>query len=547
MCDHPEVSTHVPRRTRGPEPTARRRWLGAVLKATPLLLAVGAISFFGVGRASGSRSTASTVRVIRVMDGGALYVRLGGGRNAVVRLLGISVPRGTQCAAPEAASLLRRLTLGRPVTLHGDPSVALGQHARRFEAYVDLGRVDVGKRLVAAGFARASYRQGVLARLGGYGRAQSVAQRQTRGLWRFCPGTMLPRLPSRPVPNAGRHIVVRTQAGLRVALAQLRDGDHVLVEPGVYAGQYEVRSKELRRPAEVVFRPGAKLVGGAREGDPPVYTSLLITDSRNVWIHGGEFVDPEGDGMKIDDSSDIVVDGARAHDTGDQCFLVVANTRDQHDIWLRNVEAYRCGSDRGGVAREGGLPAGYWRRGIHGIYYGAAENGHSTYGGAIINYYGHDSCCGSLLQIGDAARRLVVSGATLVRSHSDPSDYAGNAINFWGDRNRDVVIANSVIYDTYGHALHVSASSESGPDAGVVRSLMYGDVGEDPAVEHSVLRLDGVWHDDPLLDQSGVPTLTSPAVGRADPSYLSPYDRTGRPRTMRTLGAFEPVAAAAHG
>ena len=90
-------------------------------------------------------------------------------------------------------------------------------------------------------------------------------------------------------------------------------------------------------------------------------------------------------------------------------------TATSSNIWLRDVEAYRCGSDRGGIATDGSYPEGYWRRGIHGIYYGASENGHYTYGGAIVNYYGHDDQNGAVLQIGNGARGLVVAGATLVR------------------------------------------------------------------------------------------------------------------------------------
>ena len=99
---------------------------------------------------------------------------------------------------------------------------------------------------------------------------------------------------------------------------------------------------------------------------------------------------------------------------------------------------------------------------------------------------------------------------------------------------------NSVIYDIYGHALHLSASAESG-FPGSVRDVMFGDVGTTPAWEQPpVLTVGKVWPADPDLGANGVPAADSPAVGKADPRYLWPYDMRGKPRIHRTLGAFEP-------
>jgi hypothetical protein len=342
-----------------------------------------------------------------------------------------------------------------------------------------------------------------------------------------------------PSPSTvARTVQVDTVSELKNAFSDLRGGDRVVVEPGTYASQHTIKGKRLATPAEIVFRPGARMTGGSRSSGN--YVGFYVADSDNIWIRGGDVSNPEGDAVKIDSSTNIVFDGTVAHDSGDSCFMIAATRSDNRAVWLVNVETYSCGNSRGDLATSGSYPVGYWRKGTHGIYYGSSWNGYETYGGAIVNYYGHDQPNGSILQVGNGARGLVITGATLVRANGDPTVYAGNSLNFWGAYNENVVWANVIAYRANNHVMLTTSSTQG--SGSTVRSLMYSGIGGSvfERASSGEPSIGVTWNTDPLLGSGDVPSGSSPAIGKADPAYLWPTDRTGRSRTARTLGAFEP-------
>lgn len=130
-------------------------------------------------------------RVIRVVDGDTLRVRLSNGQRRYVRLLGIDTPEvygSVQCYGPQASAAARRLLpRGTRVVLTSDRSQARVDRYGRLLRYVARGRLDVDRQLVLLGAARVYVYGGTpFARVSSYRSAQAAAQAAHRGLWRSC-------------------------------------------------------------------------------------------------------------------------------------------------------------------------------------------------------------------------------------------------------------------------------------------------------------------------------------------------------------------------
>lgn len=111
--------------------------------------------------------TYSGVVVISVVDGDTLKVRLRSGSRRTVRLVGIDTPetrkRGTpvECGGKAATKYITTLVMrrrngrrvGRPATLQSDPTQGQTDRYGRLLAYAKVSGIDVGKRMVAAGWA----------------------------------------------------------------------------------------------------------------------------------------------------------------------------------------------------------------------------------------------------------------------------------------------------------------------------------------------------------------------------------------------------------
>lgn len=131
-------------------------------------------------------------RVIRVVDGDTLYVRLSAsGRRRYVRLLGIDTPEvyGTPGCYGAAASRIAKTILprGTRVRLTSDPSQARIDRYGRLLRYVAKGTTDVDRRLVWLGAARVYVYGGkAFQRVSGYRSAEASARSAHRGLWGAC-------------------------------------------------------------------------------------------------------------------------------------------------------------------------------------------------------------------------------------------------------------------------------------------------------------------------------------------------------------------------
>jgi endonuclease YncB( thermonuclease family) len=130
-------------------------------------------------------------RVVGVVDGDTIKVRLRSGRRVHVRLLGIDSPEisdRSECHGPEAAAAAKRmLPRATRVRLTSDPTQALEDRYGRLLRYVAKGRTDVNRRLVARGHARVYVYGGKpFQRTRSYRKAQDHARSQDLGLWGVC-------------------------------------------------------------------------------------------------------------------------------------------------------------------------------------------------------------------------------------------------------------------------------------------------------------------------------------------------------------------------
>jgi len=156
---------------------------------TPTPTATPTTDPFGSGNSGPTRR--DRARVVRVTDGDTLKVRLRGGAEEYVRLLGIDTPEvhgRTECGGAEASRAMTRLApVGSSVVLVSDPSQAGRDRYDRLLRYVQRLGKDVGRAQVASGRAQVYvYRNDPFDRTGSYQRAERRAQRANRGSWSRC-------------------------------------------------------------------------------------------------------------------------------------------------------------------------------------------------------------------------------------------------------------------------------------------------------------------------------------------------------------------------
>lgn len=175
------------------------------MKPHAVLFAI-AVALVGAASASSADTGrfASSGTVIRVVDGDTLDVRLVGGRRERVRLIGIDTPElgSAECFGSQATVRARRLAQGRRVRLIGDATQDTRDKYRRLLAYVVLpARRDLGRQLIADGFAKVYVYDRPFQRLGSYRAAERAARGGGRGLWTRCaPGGQPPPGPPPPGP-----------------------------------------------------------------------------------------------------------------------------------------------------------------------------------------------------------------------------------------------------------------------------------------------------------------------------------------------------------
>ena len=172
-----------------------------LLVVAAVVVALGFVSTQPWGDQSRDRSTdrptaprratppAERAVVVRVVDGDTLVVQVGGATERV-RVLGIDTPEvdPAECGADRATAQARRLLpAGAIVRLVGDRSQADRDRYDRLLRYVERGGRDVGRLLVARGWARVFVFQGhPFDRTDDYRSAERAARGAHRGAWHAC-------------------------------------------------------------------------------------------------------------------------------------------------------------------------------------------------------------------------------------------------------------------------------------------------------------------------------------------------------------------------
>lgn len=147
----------------------------------------------GTTSGSGGGTLRQSARVVQVVDGDTVDVRLRSGAKRRVRMIGIDTPEvygGVECGGRKAsASLKKLLPRGTRVRLVSDPSQARVDRYGRLLRYVvkSATGVDVNRKQVWRGWARVYvYANDPFKRVGTYRIAQRSARAHDRGIWGLC-------------------------------------------------------------------------------------------------------------------------------------------------------------------------------------------------------------------------------------------------------------------------------------------------------------------------------------------------------------------------
>lgn len=142
---------------------------------------------------TGGTRLVQRAKVIQVVDGDTVDVRLSTGATRRVRMVGIDTPEvygGVECGGREASSSLKKiLPRATRVTLYSDPSQDLKDRYGRLLRYVtkvSTGK-DVNRQQVFKGLATVYvYDNNPFDRVASYRKAQRAARDAGHGIWGLC-------------------------------------------------------------------------------------------------------------------------------------------------------------------------------------------------------------------------------------------------------------------------------------------------------------------------------------------------------------------------
>lgn len=163
---------------------------GVVCETNPAPYYYG-LSLPDSGTTSKPKVLKQRARVVRVVDGDTLTVRLASGVRRKVRLIGIDTPEvysGVECGGRKASVSMRRLTpKGTRVVLVSDPTQDKVDRYGRLLRYVMKAGRDMNRVQVNRGWATVYvYDNNPFRRVDGYRKAQRSAKADSRGIWNMC-------------------------------------------------------------------------------------------------------------------------------------------------------------------------------------------------------------------------------------------------------------------------------------------------------------------------------------------------------------------------
>ncbi|WGX99219.1 excalibur calcium-binding domain-containing protein [Nocardioides sp. L-11A] len=144
----------------------------------------------GSGGSGGAGKTVrQAVRVVKVIDGDTVRVRLPSGRRPLVEVMGFAAPfKAGHCGVAESkATLSSLLPKGAKIVLTSDPSQPDKIIDGRLFRYIDKGGKDIGKLMLKKGWVSLYFHKGKkFKRVKAYRKAQQQAQAHARGAWGPC-------------------------------------------------------------------------------------------------------------------------------------------------------------------------------------------------------------------------------------------------------------------------------------------------------------------------------------------------------------------------
>lgn len=163
---------------------------GVVCETNPAPYYYG-LSLPDSGTTSKPKVLEQRARVVKVVDGDTLTVRLASGVRRKVRLIGIDTPEvysGVECGGRKASASMRRLTpKGTRVVLVSDPTQDKVDRYGRLLRYVMKAGRDMNRAQVNRGWATVYvYDNDPFKRVTGYRKAQRSAKGGPRGIWELC-------------------------------------------------------------------------------------------------------------------------------------------------------------------------------------------------------------------------------------------------------------------------------------------------------------------------------------------------------------------------
>ena len=148
-------------------------------------------------RSKKGKYTRLPVRITRVVDGDTLKARTTKKpyRNITIRLIGIDTPEtkkpgvGVECGGKQATAYMTRLALQKRGTLIADSTQDYVDHYKRTLGYLQVGKRDVGRSMVSAGWADVYVYDGTpFRRYSAYEASKASASAAGKGVFGACAG-----------------------------------------------------------------------------------------------------------------------------------------------------------------------------------------------------------------------------------------------------------------------------------------------------------------------------------------------------------------------
>ena len=153
-------------------------------------------------KSTSGKYTRKSVKITRVVDGDTLKAREYNkktrnynGKTLTIRVIGIDTPESrkpgvpVECGAREATALMKKLALNKKATLVADSTQDYIDKYKRTLGYVQVGRRDVSRSLVAAGWADVYVYGGTaFKRVKAYRASKASASRGSKGVFGACSG-----------------------------------------------------------------------------------------------------------------------------------------------------------------------------------------------------------------------------------------------------------------------------------------------------------------------------------------------------------------------